>query len=344
MHARSPDVDAIGELTDRLVGPLDRVRTALLRQFGRPLRGLLVAPESRVAWIGSLGLAVSLALACSVPGLLLLLGPLLLGVPHLLADLRYLVVRPGLHRRAPVVVFALLPCALALVFPVLPIVGVALVGAALAARGPAMRRVVLAVLGVLVIGVGFVTDRRGAIVFAHAHNAIAFAWLGLGLAKTSAARWRLLIPVAVFVAFCALVASGVVGPSIGPDDGVGSEAWLLRTSLSPVDDALIGTRFVTLFAFAQSAHYAIWLRLVPEVARGRRAPRSFRSSARALRAELGTPLFVVGAIIALAFPLAALQDAAFAQTTYLRLALFHGPLELAVAGLVFVESKSAWIR
>ena len=40
----------------------------------------------------------------------LAVGPLVLGVPHLVADLRYLVVRPGLHRRAafwPVAVSAL---------------------------------------------------------------------------------------------------------------------------------------------------------------------------------------------------------------------------------------------
>ena len=55
--------------------PLDAVRASLLRVAGRPGRRLL-APWWAFA-----------------------LGPIVLGVPHLVADIPYLVVQPGLHRR-----------------------------------------------------------------------------------------------------------------------------------------------------------------------------------------------------------------------------------------------------
>jgi hypothetical protein len=51
---------------------------------------------------------VSIVSAFAVTGLVplwsLALGPVVLGVPHLVSDVRYLVVRPGLHRRALLVV------------------------------------------------------------------------------------------------------------------------------------------------------------------------------------------------------------------------------------------------
>ena len=59
----------------------------------------------------------------------------------------------------------------------LEIVGIALAGAALAARGSALRRCIVAVAGASILGLGVATGLRGTIVFAHLHNAIAFAWL-----------------------------------------------------------------------------------------------------------------------------------------------------------------------
>ena len=62
-------------------------------------RALIRQPVLRVVVFGSLSIALALLMVCTVPLILLAVSPLLLGVPHLVADVRYLVVQPGYHRR-----------------------------------------------------------------------------------------------------------------------------------------------------------------------------------------------------------------------------------------------------
>ena len=98
----------------------------------------------------------------------------------------------------------------------------------------------------------------------------------------------------------------------------------------------LGLRLVLLFTFAQSVHYVIWLRLIPEDDRERPTPRSFRASWRALIAELG-PLVWLALALALVIVSWALVDLAAARAGYLRLAHFHAFLEFAVLA-------SLWLR
>lgn len=348
MRSSSHDPGLVDRLGHGLVAPLDEVRSALLRALGGWVRPFVVDPVRRIRWLGSIGLVVAFALALGAPGFLLALGPIVLGVPHLVADFRYLVVRPGLHRRAFFPSLVLLPCALAFVRPMLEVVALALVGAALAARGASLRRGALVALAAGVAIVGAATDRRGEIVFAHLHNAIAFGWLLLGFARTQGESKRLLVPIALAAGLALALGLGLVPTGASSDASAlarfGLAPWMLRSSLSPVDDPALADRFVALFAFGQAAHYAVWLRFVPELARGRKAPRSFRSSFDALRRDLGTPFFLVALALALLFPALAFSDLGFARDAYLRLALFHGPLELAALGVYFVEEGRGWTR
>ena len=80
----------------------DALRGALLRGFGPWARPLLVRREVRAAWWGAALVCVSLAATAVVPMWLLALGPIVWGVPHVLSDVRYLVVRAGDHRRVAV--------------------------------------------------------------------------------------------------------------------------------------------------------------------------------------------------------------------------------------------------
>jgi hypothetical protein len=110
-------------------------------------------------------------------------------------------------------------------------------------------------------------------------------------------------------------------------------AYLLPPNASP-----IMLRLVLVFAFAQAFHYAVWIRLVPELSRERKAPRSFSASYRALTAEFGhwviagTGLAIVVLVVAAVF---ALKEA---RSGYLRFALFHGYLELAFLAVAWLES------
>src|SRR5687768_1431635 len=81
------------------VAVLDRARLAWLRLLGPLAKPLVRDREKRVALAGALSLAVAFVLCATAPLVLLAVSPLLLGVPHVASDLRYLLVRPGLHKR-----------------------------------------------------------------------------------------------------------------------------------------------------------------------------------------------------------------------------------------------------
>ena len=75
--------------------PLDRARTALFVRALEvaPLRAVLVEKRRRVPALLLVHASAAFVLSVFAPTLLLVTGPLLLGVPHLVADLRYLVLR-----------------------------------------------------------------------------------------------------------------------------------------------------------------------------------------------------------------------------------------------------------
>ena len=108
----------------------DALRRGALRIAAPLVAPLYARRELRVAWLGSIAIVVSLALSLAYPLALLSLGPLLLGVPHLLSDVRYLVVKPRAHARWSLVLFVLVPLAATWVSPTLKVGLVATLGAA----------------------------------------------------------------------------------------------------------------------------------------------------------------------------------------------------------------------
>src|SRR5262249_39018179 len=92
-------VSTPGTSVEAVLEPLDAVRRALLRACGAPARALLRDRELRVSLGGGALVLTALLGVALLPLWFLALGPIALGVPHVLADLRYLIARPGLHRR-----------------------------------------------------------------------------------------------------------------------------------------------------------------------------------------------------------------------------------------------------
>jgi hypothetical protein len=319
--------------------PLDRLRLALLRALGPVGRHLVRDRELRVGLLGSVAVLTALTGSLLVPWWMLALGPTLIGVPHILADVRYLVARPGLHRRWTFWAFVGVPIA-ATAFGVGVRAGAAaLVGAALAARGAAWgwRAVALAgglALGACALAWPYWTD----LAFAHGHNLVAvllwWAW------RARRAAWHLL-PLGLFFGALAVI-------FLAPLGGLYDQAffWWAPAGLDanvqvpwlawglPAD---LAVRATLSFAFAQSVHYAVWLRMIPEDDRGRDTPRPWVASLRALRADLGLPLLVLGLGLACTFAVWALVDLGAARHAYLRVGLFHGHMELAAFAWVMLE-------
>ena len=326
-----------------LLGPLDAVRSRLLRALApiRAVRYIIVAREPRVAFVASLVLFSAFAAACSLPIAVIAIGPLLWGIPHIVSDVRYLVARPRLHKRPWILVViggATITGALGL--------GVrgALAGAAVAillARASLARRA----LGVAVVAALFALAQwagwKADLAFVHLHNLVGVGLWWAWRRRDSKLHWA---PLALFAAGCALILAGSVDRVPVLTGGLDA-AWTgldlhrLAWSSSPVLEGPLVPRFFMLYAFGQSAHYLVWLRLMPEDDRPSPTPRSFAQSLRALKADVGGLILwlaLIGAMALLGW--AIWRGIGEARDRYIDLAFFHGYLELVAAALLWAES------
>ncbi len=307
--------------------PLDLGRRFFLRALLPWVAPLIADRARRVLWLAVLLLAAAFATTLAVPVLMLTVGPLLLGVPHLVADVRYLVLRPGLHRRVDG--WLVLPPLVAAVLGAPPAwVLVGLLPCALLAAGPWWRSSTVALVSVALIALAWRWPWQAQWALLHGHNVIAL-WLWWGWrSRPKSHRW---VPVLALGGAATLL--------------LGADAWVLSfwapagatqladfaEQLSPGLDGPWPTRVLLSFCFLQAVHYALWLRLVPEDDRRRPAPRSFKASWDALRGDLG-PVVLWGALALWAGLLCwGLVAPEAARVGYLNVAAWHAYLELFVA-------------
>lgn len=314
---------------------LDRVRSPVLKQVLSRSAWLRVVVQSRAFRIELLALSslvVALAMTLSAPSLLFMWAPLVLGVPHLVADVRYLVLAPYAavpQRARDVLVVGMLAATLWWVSPVVGLAAVVVTLGLSPLRQTTLRTVALRV-GLLalasgVCGVAWRDPINVSYVLLHAHNVVAVLLFALVFGR-GRARW--LVP-ALVAAVVAAVAGGLADP------------WLHRASLDNLAGYVLPThalntwapitcaRIAVLFIFLQSVHYTIWLRLLPEQARPRNAMRSFGASLQALQHDFGRVVVVGFALLSCGLLLWGWHDVFAARQGYLRLANFHAYLELA---------------
>jgi hypothetical protein len=319
---------------------IDSVRASVLRPFAPWLGPLFADRSRRVAWMGVVSVTTSFVLTLVAPLWLLALGPILLGVPHLVADARYLVVQPGLHRRGALAWLAALPL-VATGFGAPAFVSLlSIVPAVLMANGTRARKSLALVAWAALSAVALRWEFPFLLGFLHLHNVVALGWWWAMRPRTKLAA---LVPLAV-LAGTAAIFLGVGEPVISALGGweaplTGASFNEYIESNAPELGATMAIRLVLSFAFLQSVHYAMWLRLVPEDARTRTAPRPFEASWQALKQDFGVPALLAFAGLALFIAAWGALDLAQARWGYLRLAGFHGYLELAAAAFFFVERK-----
>jgi hypothetical protein len=329
--------------------PLDRARTALfVRALDiAPLRALLLEKRRRIPALLLLHASAAFVLSVLAPTLLLVLGPLLLGVPHLLADLRYLVLRPRLRTlaRAWLVSGAVLMLALRLAQQFgfsgvlryeLLLAAVWIAGSA-ALGAPRLRDARVLVLASLLVAfavAAWLAPSALRLFMAHAHNPLAVAIWALLFCP---ARGRVLVVAAALVAATLLLLVSPLawlGFEYGLPQGFGLHVFAAADQLAPfARSAPRAVGIVACFAFLQSLHYAVWLHAVPQEATRGEGTLSFRMSFRALHSDLGTWGFALAALLVVLVPLCGLLSPLRTQSVYLSLATFHGYLELGALSL-----------
>ncbi len=348
---------------DRPLGLLDRARARVLKRT-MPWSGLLAGDrELRVGVLGVAAVTLALLGTLTVPAWLLILGPLLLGVPHLVADVRYGVVRNGLLARRHVLVPAAIAVALA---GVLGMVGFGFLGALFVLlvgwerEGRSLRwiQMLAVLLTISLCVVAFAFPRPTGLVMAHLHNILAVAlwWMW----RPRSERWHYLVLLMIVGGIALLVLLPVdvvtlatrtpVPLEIETQVDILSGHTLSAVSVSgparlsqwyaglPVDQ--LGLRLVLLFCFLQSVHYTMWLSLIREDDRAQPTPRTFRASLHALVDDLGWPVLICSAALALLVALwAGLVDTVDARTGYLQFARFHGSLELCALAMMIAVGR-----
>lgn len=306
------------------------------------MRPLIRNRALRVVFVGTLLVSLGMFLALWVPFWLLALGPILLGVPHVVSDIRYIVARPGLHRRRLLVILAGVPLLAGAATGDVVFAFLSALAALWLTDGSSWRRTAGTVVVVGLAGLALRYASTANLLFAHAHNFIA-----VGLWWVWRKRGPLhLVPVALFVGGALFLLFGPLGWAFGEGSlfftapsgmGIGYYADSLAPGVAPE----LALRLILLFAFAQSVHYTIWLRLIPEDDRPQATPRTFAATYRALKGELGGWLLAGAALVAAAVGVWALFDLLAARAGYLRAAIFHGHIELIALALVWMAGRPA---
>jgi hypothetical protein len=325
-----------------LLGAVDRARRLAITAAAPWARALLVDRERRVAFAGTALIAAAFVASCAFPLWMVALGPIIWGVPHILSDIRYLIMRQGYHRR-PGILLAIGGGAAAAGLGYGVRGGLAAAAVALLfSRGTVARRAVafgvIAVFFGIAQWAGFIAD----VVFAHLHNVVAVALWWAWRPRDTKLHY---LPLLAFGVCGAALAVGVAEPLLRLTGGL-SAPWTglslaqVAYVLSPSPYGTMATRLVLRYAFGQAVHYIVWLRLIPEEDRRSHTPRSYQQTYRALRVDvgswvlwlalLGTVVFIVWALV---------ESAGVARAKYLNIAFFHGYLELAAAALLWSEGR-----
>lgn len=320
---------------------LDRVRRPILVGATAALGRRIVDREFRTATLGACLAAAALAIALFAPLWAIAFGPLIFGVPHVLSDVRYLIVRPALHRRRTLIalwiVGAIVVAAFGGLRATLLLAGVS----ALLARGSLARRLAVAVALAAVALTVIPAGRNGDLLLLHGHHAVAIVFVLILRGRPSVGRIGLALGL---TAVAGAIALGAFDPILAaafdstPSASISPAALLRTLSWLPPNDPF-GPRLLALYAFGQAVHYAIWLRLVPELDRPRETPRSFRQSWRALRRDLGGPVLAIAGVATIGFAAIALLDLGRARMIYLASASWHVHLEILVLAVFAVEGR-----
>lgn len=329
------------------LAPLDGPRRWLLALTMRvPLLASLVrARDRRLAALSTIGVAFALTLSLLFPAVLFAVSPIVLGVPHVASDLRYLVLRRRLPRfwkwtvlgTSAVLVGVRIAQEITdlddlLLLEVLLgsawLAFAAITGAAVAGR---LRRAVpaLAVVAALT-WMSLARPFEAVLLLTHVHNLVALALWTLLFRRRRVAAVPALTLVALGVAVIVSGAGDALTAWSGGARALGVEFGEVATWLVPGFAPALSARLVVAYVFLQAVHYSAWLGWIPQEDVRGEGTLTFRMTGRALVRDFGVvglALIVLGVIAVVGF---AFVDLLATRDMYLSVAAFHGYLELAM--------------
>ena len=316
-----------------MIALADRARAATYRvaMKSQPLKAVLLHRQHRLELLAGGTLLISVLLALRQPIASLFFGAAVLGVPHLLSGFRHI----GVQRRLSQVTIG---CALLALWTGIALVtgkGGAWAWPCLAAlfsfgafwesgRGPLSA----VFFGALALAMALAPGTSMLLV-THLHAVSSLVFLGRAGKLRGLGTWSLLVG---FVVFSGLALSGALDGAMSDEPWVPARAF--ESILGEIQVTAFGAgpqwlqRAVFVYALGQALHYAVWLRLMPEVDRSTPVPKPFRVQLASWRADLGRWWWPSVALVVVA-GLAMLLGAGAARQLYFTLSFFHVGLEAA---------------
>ena len=340
-------MSAVGRASLVAAVAVDRVRGVALRRFCavRPLRRFVIEPRHRLVLLELTMILLAAGLALRAPLVSLWIGSALFGVPHVIAGARAVAIKRRCSRVTLVCTALGLLLGLAQIFGagdramrgLVVLMAIAIASEIVAAR--ARPWVAIGALAAVAVGAAtaVVFPAPAVVVLAHVHGLGALAFFTICARGRRLPTWPLLLGAG------ALTAAALFGLL---DGAMASALYAPRGAARSIVAEAIGSAFagtggagfrraLFLYAFGQSLHFGVWLRLMPEVDRPWSTPKTFRRALHDFEGDFGRwaqPLLLV-AVIGIAL---LLVGGGPAREAYFALTYCHVGLEaaaLARAGL-----------
>ena len=348
-------IDRTAGFLDAVTAPLDEARQAALAAAtkSRKLTRIIARRDTRVPFIATLQILALFAVTTVRPLWLFVLGPIILGIPHLASDARYLLIRQRVARE---VVFVSIAATLVFLgihaldlLHVAPAhwtglevaTATAWIGAAIVAGAREGKNRVLYFVLVPLAALGAFATWHAAmtrIVFAHLHNVVGVtAWI---LLFRKNRRTAILPALAIVVGVGLLLSGATFAFAANAFRGFGFDLSTIGRGLAPGASPSVAAGAALSFVFLQSVHYAAWLVWIPQDNLPGQGTFTFRMTARSLRADFGLVALAVIALLAIALASTAAFDPHRAVATYMSLATFHGYFEIALLAYFAVRQNA----
>jgi hypothetical protein len=303
-------------------------------------RDIFVCRERRIPVAEALCVAMATFTSLFFPVVSLWVGASLLGLPHVLSGIRHVAVQRSLHpltkacTAVSIAVGALTLMHLTSGAPAFVVLFALSMGVeVLASRARAVPKAFWLATVALGAGAALRWPYFFFIAVTHLHALTSMGFFSTAGRRRSIRVWPLW---ALSLAVTGATLVGALDPlfaqtswahSLGPDEVVSILGYVAGSS-SP---ALLA-RSLFLYAFSQSLHYMVWLRLMPELDRHSPVPQSFRQALVQLRRDFGRWTIPALALCAIG-GMAMLLGGRSARDVYFVLVYFHIGLEAA-----------AWLR
>lgn len=307
---------------------LDIIRRKSLWYLSPWINPLIRNRDRRICVTACFGIVLAFLASFSFPLWQLLLGPLLLGIPHVMGDVRYLVLHKRLHQKSWFWWCAIVPF---LLYAITRSVHYAMLGVFLASlytQRQGVERYIVQLCACCLFLISLHWPRHFLFAFLHAHNVIA---IGIWWFWSRNRKYWESIPLLL----CGLGCLGLV--VLGSSETLGFSYYPPYMDMEYYQQAIAymaaeswKTTTVLIFAFLQSVHYLVWIRLIPEEARKQPTPRGFRKSFDALSFDFGFTILLVIGLVFIFFIGYGVYSPELARRDYLTLISFHGFLELFV--------------